>query len=88
MEARKLLDSATGNLTIIKEKYKLAQQQGKIDNLVGWMIKAIKDNYKKQVNKKLILLIVMNNGFIILMIWRKNCLDGRIIIKTIAMKLP
>ena len=46
LEAKKLSDSANGDINKIKEKYALAQNVNKIDSVVGWMIKAIKDDYQ------------------------------------------
>lgn len=51
VEAQKILTAAKGDLNIIKEKYDLSKNVGKIDNIVGWMIKAIKDDYKKPKGK-------------------------------------
>ncbi|MCB2295438.1 replication initiation protein [Clostridium algoriphilum] len=46
LEAKKLNDTANGDIHKIKEKYHLAQNTPKIDSVVGWMIKAIKDDYQ------------------------------------------
>lgn len=46
LEAKSILDTAKGDINIIKEKYKQAQNVVKIGNIVGWMIKAIKGDYK------------------------------------------
>ncbi|HEY5535229.1 MAG TPA: replication initiation protein [Ignavibacteria bacterium] len=46
LEAKKLSDTANGDINKIKEKYVLAQNVAKIDSVVGWMIKAIKDDYQ------------------------------------------
>ena len=53
LQAKKLLDTANGNINIINEKYALSQNVPKIDNIVGWVIKAIKEDYttKKGKNK-------------------------------------
>lgn len=48
LDAKKLLDAANGNINIIREKYELAQKSKKINNLVGWIITAIKEDYKVQ----------------------------------------
>lgn len=46
-------DAAKGNINIIREKYELAQRSSEgIDNIVGWMIKAIKNDYKIKENIK------------------------------------
>ena len=45
LEARFILNIAKGDINFIKEKYVLAQNVAKIDNIVGWMIKAIKEDY-------------------------------------------
>ncbi|MBX4262855.1 RepB family plasmid replication initiator protein (plasmid) [Clostridium estertheticum] len=51
IEARRLLDVASGNIELIKEKYKLSSNQGEIKNIVGWVIKAIKDNYNTETKQ-------------------------------------
>jgi len=45
LEAKFILNTAKGDINFIKEKYVLAQNVAKIDNIVGWMIKAIKEDY-------------------------------------------
>ena len=52
-EAQKLLDIADGKIDLIKEKYEIAKATG-YKNLMGFMIKAIKENWqmpKEQKNK-------------------------------------
>lgn len=44
--AEKIYRAANKNMDIIKEKYILLQQQKDIKNVVGWIIKAIKEDYK------------------------------------------
>ena len=44
-EAKFILNTAKNDINIIKEKYALAQNVSKIGNIVGWMIKAIKEDY-------------------------------------------
>jgi plasmid replication initiation protein len=44
-EAKFILNIAKSDINIIKEKYALSQNVSKIDNIVGWMIKAIKEDY-------------------------------------------
>lgn len=51
LEARKILDVASGDIELIKEKYKIANSQGNINNIVGWAIKAIKDNYSPKTKQ-------------------------------------
>ena len=51
LEARKILDVASGDIELIKEKYKIANSQGNIKNIVGWAIKAIKDNYSPKTKQ-------------------------------------
>ncbi|HEY8892545.1 MAG TPA: RepB family plasmid replication initiator protein [Clostridium sp.] len=51
LEAKKLLDTANGNINVIKEKYSQAQNVTKIDSVVGWMLKAIKENYQAPKSK-------------------------------------
>ncbi|MBW9150370.1 replication initiation protein [Clostridium sp. CM028] len=45
-EAQSILASANGDIHIIKEKYKCSLGAAKIDNVVGWLIDAIKKDYK------------------------------------------
>ena len=51
LEAKKLSDTANGDINKIKEKYVLAQNVAKIDSVVGWMLKAIKDDYQVPKSK-------------------------------------
>ena len=51
LEAKKLKDTANGNIKKIKEKYDLAQKAVKIDSMVGWMLKAIKDDHQVSKSK-------------------------------------
>lgn len=44
--AEKIYRAANKNMDIIKEKYLLLQQQKDIKNVVGWIIKAIKEDYR------------------------------------------
>ncbi len=46
LEAKNISDTAKGDIHIIKEKYDLSQNIAKIDNIVGWIIKAIKEDYQ------------------------------------------
>ena len=46
LEAKSILDTAKGDINSIKEKYAQAQNVAKIDNIVGWMLKALKEDYK------------------------------------------
>jgi len=51
LEAKKILDAANGNIDIVKEKYLLAKDTNNIDNIVAWLIKAIKEDWKPQKGK-------------------------------------
>jgi len=51
LEAKKLLDTAKGDINIIKEKYEIAKVTPKIEGIVGWMLKAIKQNYQAPKSK-------------------------------------
>lgn len=51
LEAKSILDTAKGDINIIKEKYVQAQNVAKIDSIVGWMLKAIKEDYQVPKNK-------------------------------------
>ena len=46
LQTKKLLDTAKGNISIIKEKYALSKNASNIDNIVGWVINAIKEDYQ------------------------------------------
>ena len=48
LEAENIYRAAEGNIDLIKDKYKLSKQSNNIHNIVGWMIKAIKEDYKSQ----------------------------------------
>ena len=45
-EAESILNIAKGDINIIKEKYGLAQDVAKIGSLVGWMLRAIMNDYQ------------------------------------------
>jgi len=45
-DAKKLLVTSKGDVNVIKQKYVLSKNAHKIDNLMGWILKAIKDDYK------------------------------------------
>ncbi|MBX4262531.1 replication initiation protein (plasmid) [Clostridium estertheticum] len=46
LQAKSILDTAKGDINIIKEKYKLAENASEIGSVVGWMLKAIKEDYQ------------------------------------------
>jgi len=46
LEAKSILDTAKGDINIIKEKYVLAQNVAKIGSVVGWMLRAIMNDYQ------------------------------------------
>ena len=50
-EAQSILSSANGNINIIKEKYRYSVAAAKIGNVVGWLIDAIKKDYKPAKGK-------------------------------------
>lgn len=52
-EYKAILQAAGNNIELIKQKYQIAQKQRKIDNLVGWLITAIQEEYAEPVEKKL-----------------------------------
>ncbi|WP_461207647.1 replication initiation protein [Clostridium sp. DL1XJH146] len=52
LEATKLLSAANNNIELIKEKYDISKSMNNIDNLVGWLIRAVKENYQAPVNKR------------------------------------
>jgi plasmid replication initiation protein len=49
LEAQSILNSANGDINIIKEKYRYSQRVAKITNLVGWLIDAIKKDYQPPI---------------------------------------
>jgi len=51
-EYKVILQAADNDLKLIERKYQLAQKQRKIDNLVGWLIKAIQEEYTEPIEKK------------------------------------
>lgn len=51
LDVKKLIDTAKGDINIIKEKYNIAKKNGNIKNIVGWMLTAIKDDYKNLKGK-------------------------------------
>jgi len=51
LEAKSILDTAKGDINIIKEKYILAQNVSKIGSVVGWMLRAIINDYQAPKGK-------------------------------------
>ncbi|WP_304519501.1 replication initiation protein [Clostridium estertheticum] len=51
IEALKILISAKGDINIVKEKYSYSVEAAKIGNMVGWIIDAIKSDYKSPKEK-------------------------------------
>ncbi|MBZ9637654.1 replication initiation protein [Clostridium sp. FP1] len=51
IEAQNILNIANGDINIIKEKYKYSETVPKIGNVVGWIIDAIKKDYKRTKGK-------------------------------------
>lgn len=51
-EYKSILQAANNDIKLIEQKYQLAQKQRKIDNLVGWMIKAIQEEYADPIGKQ------------------------------------
>lgn len=52
LEAKFILNTAKGDINIIKEKYALSQNISKIKSIVGWIIKAIEENYQAPKGKE------------------------------------
>jgi len=46
LDAKKILDTAKGDINIIKEKYDISKITPDIKTIVGWMVKAIKKDYQ------------------------------------------
>jgi len=51
-EYKALLQAANNDVELIQAKYQLARKQKKIDNLVGWMVKAIQEEYSEPIEKR------------------------------------
>lgn len=51
-EYKALLQAANNDIELIKSKYQIAKKQRKIDNLVGWLIKAIQEEYSDPIEKR------------------------------------
>ncbi|MBR6004590.1 MAG: replication initiation protein, partial [Lachnospiraceae bacterium] len=51
-DARALLEACDYEIEKLEEKYRIAKKQGKIENLVGWLIKACVDEYSEPVSVK------------------------------------
>lgn len=51
-EYKALLQAASNDISLIEAKYQLARKQKKIDNLVGWLMKAIEEEYSEPVEKR------------------------------------
>lgn len=47
LEAKKILSASNYNMDLINKKYTIAKNASNIKNIVAWMIKAIKDDYKE-----------------------------------------
>ncbi len=51
-EYKALLKAANNDVELIQAKYQIAKKQKKIDNLVGWLMKAIQEEYSEPVEKR------------------------------------
>ena len=51
-EYKSILQAAGNNIELIEQKYQIAQKQRKIENLVGWLIAAIQEEYTEPIEKK------------------------------------
>jgi len=51
LQAKELVDTAKGNINIIKGKYEISKITSDIKNIVGWMLKAIKNDYQAPKRK-------------------------------------
>jgi len=51
LQAKSILDTAKGNINIIKEKYEIAKVTPGIKGIVGWMCDAIKRDYQQLKGK-------------------------------------
>lgn len=48
-ELKAILQAANNDVQLIENKYQLAKKQKKIENLVGWLVKAIEEDYTEPV---------------------------------------
>lgn len=46
----KLIDKAKGNINIVKEKYEIMKRQKVVDDIIGWLLKAIERDYQPNVS--------------------------------------
>lgn len=51
-ELKVVLQAANNDIQLIENKYQLAKKQKKIENLVGWLVKAIEEDYTEPVEVK------------------------------------
>lgn len=51
-ELKAILQVANNDVQLIENKYQLAKKQKKIENLVGWLVKAIEEDYTEPVEVK------------------------------------
>lgn len=51
LQAKQIYNTAKGDIDLIKEKYQLAKESSNIKNIVGWIIDAIKRDYKEPIGK-------------------------------------
>lgn len=51
-EFKTILQVANNDVQLIENKYQLAKKQKKIENLVGWLVKAIEEDYTEPVEVK------------------------------------
>lgn len=48
-EFKAILQAANNDIQLVENKYQLAKKQKKIENLVGWLVKAIEEDYTEPV---------------------------------------
>ncbi|RXM56748.1 hypothetical protein [Clostridium tetani] len=53
LEASKILEVSNGDIKKIKEKYKIISKMTKVDNVVGAMIQALKENWQSKSKTKI-----------------------------------
>ncbi len=51
-EYKAILAAAQNDINLITTKYNIAKKQGNIDNLVGWLIKAVETDYSEPTSKR------------------------------------
>ena len=51
-EYKAILEAANNDIELVQAKYQIAKKQKKIDNLVGWLMKAIEEDYTEPIERQ------------------------------------